>query len=219
MKTRCQPRRARRSRMRVPALVVFSMLVLSGCAAAPGAGGMQAADTPPAVPAASLAASAGAGAGSPASPLSDVPVAVADGPSAAAVMVCGEETRTNIVRILSLPSVPGTESSWVDKLYTCTYALPEGPLVLSVKEASDPTAARASFDGLKRATTGSAPIEGLANLGFPAFQTPASAVFVKDNFVLTVDATALTATLGPHNVSRSAFAYEVAAAVLACWSE
>jgi hypothetical protein len=60
----------------------------------------------------------------------------------------------------------------------------------------------------------------MANLGLPAFETTAgSAVFVKDSFVLTVDATALKTNLGPHNVSRSAFAYEVATAVLACWSE
>lgn len=134
-------------------------------------------------------------------------------------MVCGEETRTNITRILSLPASPATTDSWVDTLYTCTYALPVGSLVLSVKEASNPTAARAHFDGLQRATAGAVPIEGLANLGFPAFQTPASAVFVKDNSVLTVDAAALPPTVGPHDVSRSAFAYEVASAVLACWSE
>lgn len=134
-------------------------------------------------------------------------------------MVCADETRNNVTRILSLPATPATTETWADKLYTCTYALPAGSLVLSVKETADPSAARAYFDRLQQRAAGAAPIEGLANLGFPAFQTPASAVFVKDNFVLTVDATALPATLGPHNVSRSAFAYEVATAVLACWSE
>ena len=134
-------------------------------------------------------------------------------------MVCADETRSNVTRILSLSRPPETKETWTDKLYTCAYALPAGSLVLSVKEAADPSAARAYFDGLQRTTAGAAPIEGLANLGFPAFQTPASAVFVKDNFVLTVDAAALAATVGPHNVSRSAFAYEVATAVLACWSE
>lgn len=134
-------------------------------------------------------------------------------------MVCGEETRGNISRILALSTVPATTASWADKIYTCTYALPVGALVLSVKEASDPDTARANFQDLQRTTDASAPIEGLANLGFPAFQTPTSAVFVKDNFVLTVDAAALPETVGPNHVSRDAFAYQVATTVLACWSE
>lgn len=134
-------------------------------------------------------------------------------------MVCGEETRANIVRILALSSVPGTSASWADKLYTCTYTLPGGALVLSVKEAKGLDDAHAYFQELQRSTVGAAPIEGLANLGFPAFQTPSAAVFVKDSFVLTVDASALPEALGPHQVSRAAFAYQVATTVLACWSE
>lgn len=134
-------------------------------------------------------------------------------------MVCGDETRTNIVKALSLPSEPPTTDSWADRLYSCTYTLPSGHLVLSVKETSDPESARTFLDGLQHQAPGAVPIEGLANLGFPAFQTPTSAVFTKDNFVLTVDAAALPSTLGPHAVSRDAFAYQVATAVLACWSE
>jgi hypothetical protein len=135
-------------------------------------------------------------------------------------MICAEETRTNIVRILALPTPPRTTDAWADKLYTCTYALPAGPLTLSVKETADPAAARGHFDSLQQRTASARPIEGMANLGLPAFETAAgSAVFVKDSFVLTVDATGLKANLGPHKVSRNAFAYEVATAVLACWSE
>jgi hypothetical protein len=135
-------------------------------------------------------------------------------------MVCGEETRSNIVRILSLPATPRTTDTWAGKLYTCTYALPSGPLALSVKEAADPGAARGYFEGLQHSTASAQPIDGMANLGLPAFQaTDGSVAFVKDNFVLKVDAAALPATLGPHGVTRGAFAYEVATAVLACWSE
>ena len=92
------------------------------------------------------------------------------------------------------------------------------PLVFSVKESADPAAARASFDHQQAEVRGTL-IEGMANLGFPAFQTATSAVFVKDSFVLTVDATALPAVLGPDRASSGAFAYQVATAVLACWSE
>ena len=134
-------------------------------------------------------------------------------------MVCSKEIQDKVVTILALPTAPGTKTSWADKLFTCTYALPGGSLVLTVKEAADPDAARAYFEDRQRSTAEAAPIEGLANLGFPAFQTPASAVFVKDNFVLTVDAAALPETFGPHQVTRAAFAYQVASTVLACWSE
>lgn len=134
-------------------------------------------------------------------------------------MVCGEETRANIVRILAKSSAPGTTDSWVDNLYTCTYALTQGSFVLSVQEAADPDAAQAYVRDLQRSTDAAAPIEGLANLGFPAFQTPTSAALVTDNFVLTVDAAALPETLGPNQVTRAAFAYQVATTVLACWSE
>lgn len=134
-------------------------------------------------------------------------------------MVCSKEIQDKVVTILALPSAPGTTTSWAEKLFTCTYALPSGSLVLSVKEAGDADAARSYFEDRQRSTAGAVPIEGLANLGFPAFQTPSSAVFVKDNFVLSVEAGALPDTLGPHQVTRAAFAYQVATTVLACWSE
>ncbi|MFF2344730.1 hypothetical protein [Pseudarthrobacter sp. NPDC058119] len=202
MSPQSSPRAHNRGRTQVIALTTFLALVMSGCAAA-------GAEKPPSEgPSASPSASPQATAG-----------AAADGPSSAATMVCGDETKTNIVKALSLPSEPPTTDSWADKLYTCTYALPSGHLLLSVKETSDPAAARTFFDGLQQQAAGAAPIEGLANLGFPAFQTPSSAVFTKDSFVLTVDAAALPARLGPHDVSRDAFAYQIATAVLACWSE
>ncbi|WP_427131543.1 hypothetical protein [Pseudarthrobacter sp. S9] len=135
-------------------------------------------------------------------------------------MVCGDETRGNVVRILSLPAPPRTTDTWVDHLYTCTYALPAGPLVLSVKETADPAAARAYFDRLQLNSGAAHPIEGMADLGLAASETAdGSVVFVKDSFVLHVDAAALPETVGPHDVSRTAFAYQVATAVLACWSE
>jgi hypothetical protein len=134
-------------------------------------------------------------------------------------MICEDETRSSIMGILALPAPPPSADAWADGLYTCTYTLPAGSFVLSVKEAPDPAAARTHFDALQQQTPSAHPIEGMANLGFPAFQTPTAAVFVKDNFVLTVDATALPPTLGPHDVKPGAFAYEVATTVLACWSE
>ena len=190
------------------AAAVLSIMLLSGCAN----GG------PSAPPAGTAAAESGGTQSETPSPAA-VATAAEGSPSAAAKMVCGDETRANITRILSLSASPPTSDSWAEKLYTCTYSLPSGRLVLSVKETADPAAARARFDSLQRQPT-ARPIEGMANLGLPGFETTAgSVVFTKDNFVLTVDATALPPTLGPHSVSRNAFAYETATAVLACWSE
>ncbi|MFC0459305.1 hypothetical protein ACFFGR_22655 [Arthrobacter liuii] len=203
----------RACRVLAPALAGLSILVLAGCGTGPG--------TAVSGPSASVSASPSgdAGAASPTVSPTDIPVAAAGGPSAAALMVCSKEIQEKIVQILALASAPGNGATWADKLFTCTYALPAGSLVLSVKEAPAPDAAHAYFQDVQRSTAGAAPIEGLANLGFPAFQTPTSAVFVKDNFVLTVDAAALPEPLGPHQVTRAAFAYQVATTVLACWSE
>ncbi|UUL75539.1 hypothetical protein NG819_15235 [Pseudarthrobacter sp. Fe7] len=207
------PQRSATHRMLVPALAGLSMLVLAGCGAGPG--------TAVSGPSASVSASHSGdpGADSPTASPTDIPVAAAGGPSAAALMVCSKEIQEKIVQILALDAAPDNQAAWSDKLYTCAYDLPAGSLVLSVKEATAPDAAHDNFQEVQRSTAGAAPIEGLANLGFPAFQTPSSAVFVKDNFVLTVDAAGLPETLGPHQVTRAAFAYQVATTVLACWSE
>ncbi|MFP3581562.1 hypothetical protein SB659_18535 [Arthrobacter sp. SIMBA_036] len=181
--------------------VSVSAVLLAGCAAAPGTAAQASGN--PSIPPPTSSVSASAAAGSPSSP---------------AKMICEDETRSNIVRILGLASTPRTTNTWKDRLYTCTYALPEGPFVLSVREAADPAAARAYFDQQQAVVRGTR-IGGLANLGFPAFQTATSAVFVKDSFVLTVDASSLPAVVGPQQIANGAFAYQVATTVLACWSE
>lgn len=142
------------------------------------------------------------------------------GPSSAAEMVCGQEIRAKIAQILALPTDPLPSSTWAAGLYTCTYRLPSGALVLSVRESSDPAAARSSAQSAVAALPGAAAIEGLTNLGLPGYQSPAGAVaFAKDSFALTVDATGLLEPVGPHGISRSSLAYQIATDVLACWSE
>ncbi|MDQ0213576.1 hypothetical protein [Arthrobacter bambusae] len=185
--------------------VSLSAFLLAGCATGPvpPSAGTEAEAVAHSAPSAGPAASESRGA-----------------PSESAKMVCGAETRANIARILALGQEPRPQDAWSPPLYTCTYALPSGALVLSVKEAADAAGAQADFGGLQRRTATARPIEGMANLGLPAFETESgSVVFVKDSFILTVDASALPPVVGPHAVSRSSFAYEVATAVLACWSE
>jgi hypothetical protein len=143
----------------------------------------------------------------------------ANGPSAATKMVCAQETQDNVTKILALTTPAVTKDSWSQELYTCTYQLAGGPLVLSVKESADPAAAHTYFTELQKTLGATKPIDGLANLGLPAYKTDAGqVVFVKDSMTLDVDASALPSAVGPHGITPGALAYEIATAVLACWS-
>ncbi|WP_457973960.1 hypothetical protein [Arthrobacter sp. D1-17] len=209
-----------RNRNVLGSLAVASLL-LSGCAAAVGAPGTAPADSQnrgsqttgsqPATPApvsSSPAATEAASAGS------------TRGPSEASKMICNDDTTGDISQILALTSAPRTESTWADSTYTCTYRLAGGPLVITVKESPDAASARKHFAALHRKLRGAEPIKGLANLGFPAYQTAdGSVVFLKDNSTLHVDGTRLPAALGPNGVTPAEFSYQVATTILACWTK
>ena len=141
------------------------------------------------------------------------------GPSVSARMICGPEIRRDVAMIMSLPSPPAATASWAGHLYTCTYQLRGGPLVLSVKDAPDVTAARVYFSALVRHLHPASALNGLPALGLPAYQSTAGAVvFLKDDKTLEVDAAGLPAQAGPDHQTREALAYAVAADVLACWT-
>lgn len=202
--------------VRAMGVLIGAALMLSGCAAAgsaPGASQVAQATAAPASggPSASTASDPAASGGTS---------GATTGPSPAAAMVCGDEIRARIAQILALGAAPVPSSTWTGGLYTCTYRLPQGDLVLSVQESAEPATARTDAQAAVAALPGAAPIEGLANLGLPGYQAPAGRVsFAKDTFALTVDATALREPVGPHGISRGSLAYQVATDVLACWSE
>ncbi|WP_258805725.1 hypothetical protein [Pseudarthrobacter sp. NS4] len=151
---------------------------------------------------------------------SSSPAAKTNGPSEAAKMVCGDQPKDRLTSILDLEQDPHTINDWADSTFTCTYHLDEGDLVISVKEAKDKATALTYFDAMQALAKDATPIEGLANLGFPAYETTdGSAVFQKDSFILHVDATDLPATLGPDNITRNALAYQLSTTILACWIE
>ena len=197
---------------RVPLLVPLVLsLLISGCAAAAGSTGPSAAP-----------ASAGlAGSGHAGHHGSDTasPPASSAGPSEAAKMVCGNQPMDRLTTILSLDKRPHTVSSWANSTFTCIYHLDQGALKISVQEAPDQTKARTYFDAMQALATDATPIEGLANLGFPAYETAGSAVFQKDNFVLQVDASALPPAIGPNSITRNDLAYQLSTTILACWVE
>ena len=143
----------------------------------------------------------------------------ADSPSKSAQMLCGSETRANVATLMGLTTRAQTKATWADHVYTCTYQLPGGPLLLSVKESPDVPTARIYFDALRVRLGNTKPLTGMAGLGFPAYETTTgTVVFLKDNKTLEVDASALPAHVGPEGSSPSDFAYTIATDVLACWT-
>ncbi|HST46919.1 hypothetical protein [Jatrophihabitans sp.] len=137
-------------------------------------------------------------------------------PSEAAAMVCSQDIRDQVRTVLQLDAPAPVQSSWRDKLYTCSYTLPMGRMVLSVKESADKPAAREYFEGL-RGQLGST--EPLLGLGEQAYATKTGiAVVLKDNMTLRVDTTGLPAVFGPQQQRRTDLAYEIASDVLGCWT-
>jgi hypothetical protein len=144
----------------------------------------------------------------------------AAGPSASALMVCGPEIQSAVTTALGLHTPPTTTATWVDHLYTCTYHLPSGQLVLSVEEAPDATAANAYFTALRQQLGSTRPLTGTEGLGNPGYESAGGTVVIlKDGKTLKVDATGMLATSGPNMTSRADLAYEIATDILGCWSE
>lgn len=199
-------------------LPVLLLLAAAGCAStrvAPTA----ASNVPSSAPASPLSATASPSPVSPPSTLATTTEASANGPSIAAQMICGTETNGHVATLAGLQAPVPTTSSWADNLYSCRYAIHGVSLVLSVKSAADPAAARGYFDQLESTAHQAQPLSGLASLGLPGYQTPAGVVvFVKDSDVLTVDATRLPAEVGSQGETRGDLAYTLATNILACWS-
>ena len=139
-----------------------------------------------------------------------------DTPPDTALMVCGDDISSKVVQVLKLDRPPMTHSAWADPLYTCTYHLPMGEMVLSVQVAADGASAGDLFDADR---TRRAPTQDLLGLGERAFGTTTGvAVVVKDNQVLTVDTTALPEVFGDNGQRRTDLANEIASDVLGCWT-
>ncbi|GAB3486307.1 hypothetical protein GCM10027572_04160 [Flexivirga lutea] len=130
-------------------------------------------------------------------------------------MICTDETRDNITTVLSVQPDPKPASSWRNHIYTCTYQLPEGPIVRTVHEAADVNAATAYTTAQRSTVQGEKDLTGL-NPG--AFGTQDGVVVLqKDNDTMRVD----TSRLSPQSKlypRRAGFAYNIAAVVLGCWN-
>jgi hypothetical protein len=140
-------------------------------------------------------------------------------PSKSALMICGNEIRGAVATILALHTPAPARASWVSHTYTCAYQLPVGPLVLSVKDSQDVPAARQYFKTLGEHLGPTKTLTGQAALGLSGYETSTgTVVFLKDNRTLIVDATRLPLRVGPQKTSRTTLAYQIAAAVMECWT-
>lgn len=173
--------------------LVAAPLLLAGCAAADA--GTSASGSTAARPAASAAGTT---------------------PPENASMVCGDEIRGKVQQVLKLPALPTVHSTWIRQVYTCTYALPVGPMVLTVQVAPTKAAADAAFQTRQKAAAGATTLDGL---GEHAYATPGgTATVIRDAMTLTVDTTALPAVFGPDQQKRTDLANEIASDVLGCWT-
>ena len=145
----------------------------------------------------------------------------ASGPSEAARMVCTGQVVDEVSRIMGLDDVAEPSSSWTAPMFTCTFDLESGPLVLSVHDAADPEVGKTHFQDLRAELGDATTIKGVYSLGLPAYETEKGTVaFIREGKTLEVDATGLEGELGVEgDMSRSEIAYAVATSVLACWTE
>ncbi len=195
----------------LPALLAVPILCAAGCASTHPAA-HQAVTTP-------ITTGSAMAVSHPPDPSAEPDPARSPGPSAAALMVCAPEIRHAVATMLALPAPPPVSTNWAQQIFTCTYRLSAGRLVLSVHDAPDPASGQRYFDTLRRRLAPTQPLAGLAGLGQPGYTTGQGiVVVVKDGKTLQVDTTGLPAHNGPHQQSRDDLAYEITTDVLGCWT-
>lgn len=208
------------ARLRCAALLTTGTLLLAGCASTPAG-----TDSRPPSPSTGIAMSPGMvmpdgstmGAETTRSGSQTSGTDIADGPTAAEQMICAAETRSDITQVLGLATAPTSSSHWADRLYTCTYALPMGTLVVSVKQSASSAEAMSFFAQSRNVLGASRTLAGLGQGSYGT--TDGKVVLIKDSDVLTVDATKLPPVFGAQQSKRFDFAYEIASDILGCWTE
>ena len=189
------------------------LVLLTGCASAEGSSSAAGGASMSMAPGHSMAGMSTA----PGHSMAGMSVAPAGSePSKAALMICSDDIRDQVRTALRLTAPVPVRSSWQNRLYTCAYTLPVGPMVLSVQESTSKPAAADYFRRL-RARLGST--EPLLGLGEQAYATKTGTVVVlKDDMTLRVDTTGLPVVFGSQQQRRTDLAYEVASVVLGCWT-
>ena len=213
-------------KLRSTAIVVLAAapLVLTGCGSSSSAGTSATSSSTSSTSPSSSTPSSSSSSSSKGDSMAGMSMApgqtMGSTPPKKALMVCGGDVPANIKDALELTATPKGTTKWANNLFTCTYPLADGDLVLRVKQSTNDATARAYFDSRKASAAKVSTLSGLASLGLPAYETAAgTASFVRDNLTLEVDATAMKPVVGVEKTTRKDFAYTVASFVLACWRE
>jgi hypothetical protein len=131
-------------------------------------------------------------------------------------MVCGDEIKGKVKEVLQLPTEPKTSSTYANAVFTCTYDLPIGKMLLSVQHSPTNADAMTYLTKRRTAVAASEPLLGLSD---HAYGTRTGIVLVlKDNETLDVDTTGLPLVFGSQEQKRVDLAYEIASDVLGCWT-
>jgi hypothetical protein len=137
-------------------------------------------------------------------------------PSASARMVCQKEGQVEIAAALGVEAHVATPT-WnkQEHLYSCTYAYPNGKIVLSVKEMSSADETTAYFNGItKKFGTGNK----LIGLGQGAWVLKNDdAVVRKDYKVLFVNVAGIPDRFSPL-MRRSDASISIASVIMGCWN-
>lgn len=135
-------------------------------------------------------------------------------------MICGSEIREAVRVAFGLSTPPRSRDTWSRRLFTCSYLLRGGTLLLSVDDSLDQKSGRAYYSGLQSRLAGAQAIGAADSFGLPGFATPdGNVVFIKDGKTLRVDASGLPDALLPSGATQTDAAYAIAAAVVGCWTE
>lgn len=137
-------------------------------------------------------------------------------PTATALMVCSDDIRGKVQQVLRLATLPKTSSTFLDGLYSCSYALPIGTLVLSVQTSTGKDALNTYVEAARTTRKATSTLIGLGERAYGS--TDGTVLVIKDNETLTVDASDLPPVFGTQGQKRTDFAYEIASDVLGCWT-
>lgn len=149
-------------------------------------------------------------------PTSTAGTGVQSMPTSTALMICGDDIKGKVKEVVKLSSEPRTSSSFAHQIYTCSYQLPVGPLVLSVQHSDTKVAATTYYNEVRAELGRTAPLDGLGDEAYGA--ATGVTVVMKDNETLVVDARGVPAVFGADGQKRTDFANEIASDVLGCWT-
>jgi hypothetical protein len=134
----------------------------------------------------------------------------ADGDANPATDVCAPMVANGIIEFLGGPLPAPQHGAWAGHVYTCTYPLSGGQLVLTVTQLRNKAAAATAYSRLARAVTHRTRLNGLGN---GAYQAPDGTLIAhKDQFVLDADPTG-----APPGIRPADLAFAAVVAVMGCW--